>query len=109
MTRRNSKNLGQQQLQALEDFDVLGMEGFFLFYTSLRVSRQGVSSSISLPLTIVDLDVVTREFLGSADLFKAQTLYIHELAEIVMVDKHKNFMLGAYKVVLSSLESFNNG
>ena len=42
-----------------------------------------------------NLEVVTREFLGLADLSGAQTLHIYETAEIVIVDKHGDFMLRA--------------
>ena len=79
----------------MQDFDVLCSEGLFLFCTSLRVSRQGISSSVSFALTIIDLEVVTREFLGPADLSGAQTLCIHELLEVVMVGKQEDFMLRA--------------
>ena len=76
----------------MQDFDVFGAEGFFFFYILLRVLRQGINSSVSLAVTIVDLEVVTRQFLSLADLFGAQILRIHELLEVVMVGKHKNFM-----------------
>ena len=76
----------------MEDFDILRAEDFFLLCTLLRVSRQGISSPVSLALTIVDLEVVTRELLGPADLSGAQTLRVHESAEVVMVGEHENFM-----------------
>ena len=79
----------------MQDFDVFGAEGVFFLRTPLRVSRQGIGSSVSLALTIVDSEVVTREFLGPADLSGAQTLRIHELLEVVMVGKHEDFMLRA--------------
>ena len=77
----------------MQDFDVLCSEGLFLFDTSLRVSRQGISSSVSLALTIVDSEVVTREFLGPADLSGAQTLRVHEPAEVVVVGEYEHLML----------------
>ena len=76
----------------MQDFDVLCSEGLFLFDTSLRVSSQGISSSVSLALKIVDSEVVTKELLGPADLSGAQTLRVHEPAEVVVVGKHENFM-----------------
>ena len=69
----------------MEDFDVLRVEGFFLLFTLLKVSKQGISSPVSLALTIVDLEVVAREFLGLTDLYGAQTLRFHEPAEVVVV------------------------
>ena len=79
----------------MQDCDVFVSEGLFLLCTLLRVSRQGVSSSISFALTIIDLEVVTREFLSPANLSGAQTLRIHEPAEVVVVGKHEDFMLRA--------------
>ena len=64
MVRRKARYAGQRGLQAVQDFDVLGVKGLFFFCTLLRVLRQGISSSISLALTIVDSEVVAREFLG---------------------------------------------
>ena len=52
----------------MQDFDVFGAEGLFFFCTLLRVSRQGISSPVSLALIIVDLKVLPREFLGLLDL-----------------------------------------
>ena len=76
----------------MQDLDILGKEGLFFFCTLLRISRQGISSSISLVLIIIDTKVVTRKFLGPADLPRAQTLRVYEPTEFVVVDKHKNFM-----------------
>ena len=76
----------------MQDFDVLCSEGVFFLTVLLGVSRQGIGSSVSLALTIVDSEVVTREFLGPADLSGAQTLRVHETAEVVVVGKHENFM-----------------
>ena len=42
---------------------------------------------------IVDLEVVTKKFLGPIDLFEAQTLCVYELAEVVVVSKYKHLML----------------
>ena len=41
---------------------------------------------------IVDLEVVMRELLGLVDLSGAQTLRVHEPAEVVVVGKYENFM-----------------
>ena len=77
----------------MEDLDVLGAEGVFLLYTLWRILRQGISSSISLALIIVDSEVVTREFLGPTDLSGAQTLYLHKPTEVVVVGQYKQLML----------------
>ena len=79
----------------MQDFVDFCLKGLFLLSTPLKVSKQGINSSISLALTIIDLELVMKEFLSPADLFGAQTLYVHELLEVVMVGKHENFMLRA--------------
>ena len=76
----------------MQDFNVLCSEGVFFLSVPLGVSKQGISSSVSFALTIIDLEMVTREFLGPTDLPGAQTLRIHELSEVVMVGKHEDFM-----------------
>ena len=57
---------------------------------------QGISSSVSLALTIVDLKVETREFLSPMDLSGAQTFCVYELSEIVMIGKHEDFISSAF-------------
>ena len=76
----------------MQDFDIFGAEGFFFLCTLLKVSRQGISSSVSLFLTIIDLEMVTKEFLGLANLPRDQTLYVYEPAEVVVVGKYEDFM-----------------
>ena len=84
---------GQQGLQAMQDLDILSTKGLFLFWTLLKISRQGISSPLSLAWTIFNLKVITREFLGQADLSGGQTLCVHELAEVIVVGEYKQFML----------------
>ena len=76
----------------MQNLDVLRSKGLFLFSNPLRGSRQGIGNSVYLALIIIDLEVLTREFLSLADLFRAQTLHVHELSEVVMVGKHEEFM-----------------
>lgn len=60
---------------------------FFLSLTSLWEAKQGISHSISFFLIIIDLEVISRELLGLADLTKAQTLYINEPTDVIIVSK----------------------
>ena len=53
--------------------------------------------------------MILRELLGPMELAETQTLCIHELTKIVMIGKHKNFMLAFFKIVSPDLESLNNG
>ena len=80
----------------VEGLDVLDVEGVFLFCILLRVSRQGISSSISIALTIINLEVITREFLGTTDLPGAQTLRIHKLTKVVMVCKDEDLVFAIF-------------
>ena len=70
MTRvsRKAGYFGKQRLQTVQNLDVLRLKGLFLLGTPLRISKQGIGSSVSLALTIVDLEVVTKELLGPTDL-----------------------------------------
>ena len=80
----------------MQDFDVLYSEGIFLVCIPLGILRQGISSSVSFALTIVDSKVVIRELLGPVDLSGAQTLRVHEPAEVVVVGEYEHLMLGAF-------------
>ena len=40
--------------------------------------------------------MITREFLNPADLSGAQTLHIHELADVIMVDEYEDFVFAAF-------------
>lgn len=52
--------------------------------------------------------MVPRELLGPPDLSGAQALCIHELAKVVVVGEHKDFVFAAFQVVAPSLEGFND-
>ena len=80
----------------VQNLDVLRSVGLFLLSTPLKVLKQGIGSSVSLALTIVDSEVVTRELLGPADLSGASTLHVYEPTEVVMVGEYKHLMLGAF-------------
>ena len=79
----------------MQDFDVFCSESLFLLSALLRVPRQGINSSVSFALTIINSAMVTREFLDPADLPGAQTLRVHQPSEVVMVGKYEEFMLKA--------------
>ena len=79
----------------MQDFYVFCLKGDFFLRIPLGVLRQGISGSVSFTLTIIDSEVVTKEFLGPADLSKTQTLCVYKSSEVVMVGKHEDFMLRA--------------
>lgn len=80
----------------VEVYDVFGAESFFLLNTPLRILRQGIRNSICLILVIINLKELIRKFLSVADLFGAQTLYFKKLFEVIIIGKHKNFMLRTF-------------
>ena len=90
----------------MQDFDVLSIKGFFFFCTLLRVLRQGISNFVSLALTIVDLEVMVREFLGPTNLSRAQALCFYEPLEVVVVGEYKHLIVRPFLVVHPSLEGF---
>ena len=55
----------------VQDFDVFCLKGVIFFSIPLGILKQGISSSVSFALTIIDSEVVTREFLGPVDLLGA--------------------------------------
>ncbi len=93
----------------MQDLRILGSEGFFFFSTPLGVSRQGISSSISFALSIINPEVVPLQLLRPPDLPRTQAFCVYEMLEVVVVCKYENFMLVALQVVSPSLEGFNNG
>ena len=93
----------------MKDSAILSSELLFFILAFLKKPRQNICSRICLTLAIVNLEVVSRELLGPANLSGAQTLRIHETIEVIVVCKDKNLMLAAFQVVASSFEYFNNG
>ncbi len=93
----------------MKNLGVLISESLFFGLASLGEARQSISHSISLSLTIIDLEVVLRELLGPTDLTRAQAFRIHKLTEVIMVSKDNDFVFAAFQVVAPSLKSFNNG
>ncbi len=80
----------------IEDLGVLISENLFLGLACLGEARQGISRSISLSLTIIDLEVVLRELLGLANLTGAQAFRIHELTEVIIVNKDEDLVFAVF-------------
>lgn len=57
---------------------------------------------------IIDLEVISREFLGLADLTRTQALHIHKLMEVVVVGKNKDLIFATLQIVAPSFKDFNN-
>lgn len=80
----------------MENLGVFISETLFLSRASLREAKQSISYSICFFLIIIDLEVISREFLGQADLTSTKTFCIHEFSEDVMVNKDKDFVFTVF-------------
>ena len=80
----------------MKNLGILISESFFLGLASLEEARQSISRSICLFLTIIDLEIVWEELLGPTDLTRAQTFRIHELTEVIMVNKDEDLVFAAF-------------
>ena len=80
----------------MQNLNFLGSEAFFFLCTLLKVLRQDISSFISLILMIIDLKVVTKEFLSPVNLLKAQVFHIYKPVEVVVVGEYKHLMLRSF-------------
>ncbi len=81
----------------MKNLGVLSSGSTFLCLASLGEAGQGINTSISFFLAIVDLEVIPEEFLGSTNLPGTQALGIYEWAEIVVVGKDKKFIFQPFK------------
>lgn len=82
----------------MKNLEILICESFFLNLAFLKKVRQSISHNIIFFLTIVDLKIVLREFLGLVDLIRAYTLYIYELREVIMVNRDEDLVFAAFQV-----------
>lgn len=61
----------------IEDISIFNLKGFLFIKMFLREVRQGADGGNSFALSIVYIEMVSREFLGPANLAKTQTFYIY--------------------------------
>ena len=92
----------------MENLEVFISKSLFFGLTSLREVKQGISCNISLSLAIIDFKMVLKKLLSLADLTRTQILYIHELAEVIMVSKDKDFKFAVFQVKAPSFENLSN-
>lgn len=91
-----------------ERFEYSQLKGGFFFIILLREARQGVHSFLCLFLIIIYLNMLSAELLGLLDLTRTQTFRIHKTTNVVMINKHENFVLATFYVVLPGFKDFNN-
>ena len=51
---------------------------------------------------------MVKKFLRPPNLIKTQAFQVHKLAKIVMIGKHKDFVLAIFKIMPPCFEGFNN-
>ena len=103
-----ARNVGQGELQPVQDLGVFGLKNSFFFGILLRVLRQSICSSIGLTLSIIDTKVIAKELLGPTDLCGAQAFRIHEAAEVVVVCEDKNLVFANFQIVPPYFKCFND-
>ena len=80
----------------IKNLSILILKRYFLGLALLWEVREDISRNISLSLTIIDLEVVSRELLGPADLMRAQAFCIHEWMEVIIVSQNKNLVFAVF-------------
>ncbi len=93
----------------MQDFGILSLEGCYFFNILLKVLWLGINSTISFVLTIINLKVVSWQFLSSIHLFRAHVFCIYKMLEVVVISKYKNFMLENFNIVFLRFKSLNDG
>lgn len=80
----------------MKNLEILISKSLFFGLAFLCEARQSISCSISLFLTVINWKVISREFLGIADLTKTQTFCIHKSTEVVVVIKDKDLIFAVF-------------
>ena len=83
----------------MKNFVILSLELIFLILTSLKNLKQSIYSYICYAIVVINLEIVSKEFLSPTNLLEAQTIYIHEIIEVVMICKDQNLILAAFEVI----------
>ena len=78
------------------DLRVFNLKLFFLIITSLNKMRQCICSPICLALTIIYQKMIPRKLLGLSNLIRTQVFHVHKAIKVVVIGKHKNFMLAIF-------------
>lgn len=93
----------------MKDLGILTSTLFSFVRASLGKARQGVSSSVSFTLSVIDSEMLPKEFLSPSDLTRAQALRVHKPTEVVVLGEHEDFVLTTFQVELPGFGSFKNG
>ena len=80
----------------MKNLSVLSSKDFFLVLAFQKKARQSISSCIGLALTIIDPEMISKEFLSPTNLTKAQAPFVIKLSKVIMVGEHRHFVLAAF-------------
>ena len=92
----------------MKNLSVFNLECFFLGWAYLREVRHSISCCIGFFLTLINSKIVSKELLGLADLTRAQVFCIHELTEVIIVNKDKDLIIVVFQIIAPSLNDEND-
>lgn len=90
---QNTRYFGQEDLESIQDLVIFGFQDSFFFGILPKVFKKSINSSIGLVLSIINLEILLKQFLSSTNLPGAQFFHIHQVAQIVVICKNKGLML----------------
>ena len=93
----------------IKNLSILILKDFFLSLAFLWEAKQSISCNICFFLTIIYLEMILREFLGSTNLTKTQVFHIYKSAKVIIISKDKNFVFTVLQILALSLKNLNNG
>lgn len=86
-------SISEQKLQPVKNLGIFSSKIFFLVLTFLKRVQQSITSYIGYALRIINQEVVLKNLLSLGNLMRAQVFCIHKFSRVIIVGKHKNFML----------------
>lgn len=92
----------------MKNLSVFNWKNLFFVLTSLKEAKQSIYTCIDLFFIVINPKKILREILSAANLARAQTLCIHKITKIIIINKKNNCVLTVFHLVAPSLESSNN-
>ncbi len=80
----------------MKNLSILIFKYFSLGLTFLREVKQSISCSISFFQIIINLEVISREFLSLTDLAKTQIFCMNKLTGVIMVSKNEDLVFAVF-------------
>lgn len=92
----------------MKNLGIFMFEGFFFDLASLTKARQDIHYNISFSLTIINLEMISRELLGPSNLTGVQAFCIYKLTKVITIYKDKDLIFTAFQIVSQSFKNLNN-